>query len=165
MDNIPVCMCSYGCMLAAISVEATTSYYSFVDEVCSKFKILQRETVKFSYSVGNFLGVILESDGDFRHMSICWKKSNSDFIEIKVEDCNCLGSEVFEIEDDLVDIENSLSLNSFDVIDEYLVESTSSKSNLILSNSWANGIIEVGQKFEGAAKEFRIVLRKYALET
>ncbi|XP_028110778.1 uncharacterized protein LOC114309268 [Camellia sinensis] len=35
---------------------------------------------------------------------------------------------------------------------------------VFISTSWTNGITHVGQSFEGRADEFRIVLRKYAVE-
>ncbi|KAL7263298.1 hypothetical protein ACSBR1_001467 [Camellia fascicularis] len=85
------------------------------------------------------------------------------------------GYNSFKLQND-IDMENMVSLarspgegyesddDDDDEQDDLLPKFCPHVDKVYMSAPWANGITHVGQSFEGGAAEFRIVLRKYAVE-
>ena len=74
-----------------------------------------------------------------------------------VDDC---GTEIHASESMLSDNNRQVESTHRDSLSKYC----SHQERVLMGASWAHGIVEVGQGFEGGALEFRRVLCKYAIE-
>ncbi|CAL9004115.1 unnamed protein product, partial [Prunus brigantina] len=168
MEVCVIAKCTYKSETIIFSVSEKSSMVDVSKTLCLRFRGLHLGSFTLRYSLPGYSSCLQETDSDFDMMMAYFSISNAKSVDISVKDL-CESSEYsgdFCGNKKLVACEKGESSCSSTVEDrnEFLGRSKRASAKPLLSNEWETYIYHVGQKFDGGAEEFRLKLRKYALE-
>ena len=159
-DNLLVC-CKYCDETVVLRITMNSTMDDVLNGVCDNWNGLSSDCVSLSYAIPGHPNCILQNDSDVRNMFLIGRSAQLNFVEVTVV---VKGNGVHDFEGGEVVESSELTVNPVGCEDDLLPRFCSHNEKVLLTDGWSNGIVEVGQKFEGGVADFRNALCKYAIE-
>ncbi|KAL7181641.1 hypothetical protein ACSBR1_040521 [Camellia fascicularis] len=169
MDAVMMLLCCYRSTNVAYTLQPPYQFAALVDFVCSKFDGLLPGEIILFYKIPGHNNFMLQNDVDMRNLVCLAHAFCLQLIDVIHEQgwAEVSSPIVDEHLTSNMNVHNGMnSLNGMDMDDDLDLLPTFClhTEKVFLSAPWANGFTHIGQHFEGGASEFRIMLRKYAVE-
>lgn len=175
MEGGLILACRFNEKFAAIMINKGMNFGQVLQKICNKWSDLDPESIMLSYSLIGSENIVLDNDEDLGALFGIVQTAGIEDIEVFVRDAtqelgmgdgrtganiNSLGS---------IGPMGSQSVGSgvgtqVEACDTVIPSFFTHEKRVLKSAQWAEGITNVGQRFEGGVKQFRQVLRKYTIE-
>ncbi|KAF7145607.1 hypothetical protein RHSIM_Rhsim04G0195500 [Rhododendron simsii] len=175
MEGGLILACRYNEKFAAIMINRGMNFGQVVHKICSKWSDLDPESIMLSYSLIGSENIVLDNDEDLGALFGIVQTAGIEDIEVLVRDAtqelgmgegrnganiNLLGS-IGPIGSQSIGSGVGTQVEACDMV---IPSFFTHEKRVLKSAQWAEGITNVGQRFEGGVSQFRQVLRKYAIE-
>ncbi|KAL7253599.1 hypothetical protein ACSBR1_008019 [Camellia fascicularis] len=164
MNTQIMLICCYGNVNAAINLQAPFRFHDMVNCACEKFPGLTPAQVCLFFKIPGYNNLILHNDVDVENMVSLARSFRLQCIDIIIQlqesrDADNVGSPVHSLQTVPYHTAEVFDDSDMDDKQDLLEKFYPHIDKVFLFAPWANGIQHVGQSFEGAASEFRNVLR------
>ncbi|XP_028060812.1 uncharacterized protein LOC114264399 [Camellia sinensis] len=168
-DNL-ILLCAYGGNNIAVMFDVTFTFSRLVSHVCDRFGDLSPDSISMFFKITGYNKFNMENEMDLQNILYLARSFQVDHIGIvvKLQGGSSLDASQKGVVEDShgkhIHGGGSGLMNDFGEDEDLLPNFCPHAHNMLLSESWASCISNVGQCFEGEAGEFRKVLNKYAIE-